>query len=122
MTIPVKGQNSPRSETKRRHLIVYVAGPMTGLKNANRPAFADAADELRSLGYVVLNPAVLPDNMPHERYMPICLAMVQAADIVCLLPGWESSRGAQIEYRYAKYQDKAVCGFDWLTGKEDALE
>lgn len=36
---------------------VYVAGPMTGLKDFNYPAFNAAADALRALGYQVENPA-----------------------------------------------------------------
>lgn len=122
MQMPVKSHNPARGETNYRHKVVYIAGPMTGLKSANRPAFAEAAETLRSMGYVVLNPAVLPTGMPRERYMPICLAMLEQADIICMLPGWETSGGAQIEYRYAKYQDKAICGYEWLIGKEDALE
>ena len=113
---------SAHSGEKTRKAIIYIAGPITGLKNGNKAAFAEAADALRKIGYAVLNPATLPDDMPADHYMPICLAMVQAADIICMLPGWETSGGAQIEYRYAKYQDKAVCGYNWLIGKEDALE
>lgn len=113
---------SAHSGEKTRKTIIYIAGPMTGLKSANRPVFAEAAETLRSMGYVVLNPAVLPTGMPRERYMPICLAMLEQADIICMLPGWDTSRGAQLEIRYAKYQDKAVCGYNWLIGKEDALE
>lgn len=122
MQMPVKGQKSARGELKTTQRIIYIAGPMAGLKNENRPVFAEAAETLRSMGYVVLNPAVLPTGMPRERYMPICLAMLEQADIICMLPGWETSGGAQIEYRYAKYQDKAICGYNWLIGKEDALE
>lgn len=100
--------------------VIYIAGPMAGIENKNRPAFAEAADQLRRIGFSVLNPAVLPDNMPAERYMPICLAMVQAADIICMLPGWSSSRGACIELEFAKYQGKDVVTYLWLMGKEDA--
>ena len=56
--------------------------------------------------YAVLNPATLPDDLPADRYMPICLSMVQAADIICMLPGWSQSRGANIELDFAKYQGK----------------
>lgn len=113
---------SAHSGEKSRKTIIYIAGPITGHKNGNKDAFAVVADALRKIGYAVLNPTTLPDDMPADRYMPICLAMVQAADIICMLPGWETSGGAQIEYRYAKYQNKAVCGYNWLIGKEDALE
>lgn len=122
MLMPVKGQKTPRGREKNRSSIIYIAGPMKGVENANRPAFAEAAERLRSLGYVVLNPAVLPVGMPLERYMPICLAMVQAADIICMLDGWGRSRGANIELDFAKYQGKDVVTYSWLIGKEGADE
>lgn len=122
MTIPIKGEKSPRNGEKTRHPIIYIAGPMKGLKNANRAAFAEAAEKLRSLGYIVLNPAILPIGMPPDHYMPICLAMVQAADIICMLDGWGRSRGANIELDFAKYQGKDVVTYSWLIGKEGADE
>lgn len=99
---------SAHSGEKTRKTIIYIAGPITGHKNGNKDAFAVAADALRKIGYAVLNPTTLPDDMPTDRYMPICLAMVQAADIICMLPGWSASRGANIELEFAKYQGKDV--------------
>ena len=48
--------------------------------------------------------------MPGDRYMPICLAMVTAADVVFMLPGWEESPGACLERAYAQYQGKKIIG------------
>lgn len=36
---------------------LYIAGPMSGIKYFNAPAFADAAFRLRLVGYEVFNPA-----------------------------------------------------------------
>lgn len=77
---------------------------MTGLPDQGRRLFHQAEDVLRELGWQVLNPAILPDGLPDDRYMPICLAMLSAADTVMLLPGWETSRGARLEAQYAVYQ------------------
>lgn len=87
---------------------VYIAGKMTGLPDLNRKAFMDAEQYLEGLGFVVLNPARLPDGLPPDRYMPLCIAMVQAADFVFMLTGWELSPGAIVERQYAMYQKKTI--------------
>lgn len=88
--------------------VVYISGKMTGLPDLGRSAFAEAEKLLEEQGYIVLNPAVLPDGLAKEAYMPICLAMLQAADWIYMLPGWEDSEGAKIELAYARYQHKKV--------------
>lgn len=89
-------------------MIVYIAGKMTGLPDLGRPKFQAAAKKLREDGFVVLNPAELPDGMPGDRYMPICLAMVTAADAVYLLNNWRESPGAILERSFAQYQGKLL--------------
>lgn len=89
-------------------MVVYIAGKMTGLPDLGRPRFQAAAKKLREDGFVVLNPAELPDGMPGDSYMPICLAMVGVADAVFLLNGWRDSPGATIERNYAQYQGKLI--------------
>lgn len=86
----------------------YIAGKMSGLPDKGRRLFHQAEEVLQELGWQVLNPARLPDNLPDNKYMPICLAMLTAADTVMLLPGWENSRGARLEAQYAVYQHMPV--------------
>ena len=101
---------------------VYVAGPMTGLPEFNYPAFREAATELTLRGYEVLCPvdSELENPTPGvpqswEWYMRRALAMVVAADGVALLPGWEASRGAQIEVTIAKALGMEIREFDkWV--------
>lgn len=50
--------------------VIYVAGPMTGLSELNRPAFMEAEKALTEAGFIVLNPAWLPVGLPPEKYMP----------------------------------------------------
>lgn len=89
-------------------MIVYIAGPMKGKPDGNKPAFMEAQRQLEEMGCLVLNPAVLPDGMPAGAYMPICLAMLEQADAVYCLPGWVESLGAMIERNLAFYQNKLI--------------
>ncbi|BBM66336.1 hypothetical protein VA249_29820 [Vibrio alfacsensis] len=87
---------------------VYIAGPMTGLPEVNKPAFFAKEAELKQEGKTVLNPAILPDGMSWEEYMHICIPMVQVADEIYMLRGWESSRGAVWEHQEAMATGKSV--------------
>lgn len=84
---------------------VYLSGPMTGLPDFNRPAFHKAAADLRAQGYVVINPAEvdLGPAATWSDYMRIHLAEIaRRVTQVFVLPGWESSRGAQLEVHVAR--------------------
>lgn len=89
-------------------MIVYIAGKMAGLPDLGRARFRAAAEKLRKEGHIVLSPAELPDGMPRDRYMPICLAMIGAADAVYFLGNYRFSAGANIELRFASYQGKHI--------------
>ena len=90
--------------------IVYLAGPMTGLPDYNRPAFAEAAAFFRGHARAVLSPHTLPDGMPYASYMDITMAMVRACHIVHCLPGWSASKGASAEIAYARCLGKGIMG------------
>lgn len=83
-------------------MVVYISGPMTGLKNYNHDAFNQAQYKLEQRGYNVLNPATLPLGLTDAAYMDIGLAMLRSADIVLLLDGHENSKGAAAEKAYAE--------------------
>lgn len=89
-------------------MIYYIAGPMTGMPDGNRPAFHRAAAGLRAEGHTVLDPALLPMDLDDKAYLPICTAMIDAADAVYLLDRWQSSMGAVAEQNYALRQGKLV--------------
>lgn len=89
-------------------MIIYIAGPMSGIKDFNRPLFNMVAAELADQGHSVLNPATLPDGLSQGQYMQICLPMVAVADELVMLPGWEQSEGAYIEFLSAKKCGKTI--------------
>lgn len=86
-------------------LIAYIAGKITG-DSAFRGKFAHAQKVLERQGYIVLNPALLPEGMKPEDYMRICMPMIDIADVVFFLPGWSNSKGAQLEKQYCAYVQK----------------
>ncbi|UVK62591.1 deoxycytidylate deaminase [Arthrobacter phage TaylorSipht] len=86
-------------------LVLYVAGPMTGLPDFNRKAFHAAARRLRAVGFEVLNPAENEPPVPDPEWvdwMRVGLAQVLRADGLALLPGWWDSKGAKIERQLAR--------------------
>lgn len=88
---------------------IYISGKMTGLPDLGREMFMAAQSQLeRDSRNVILNPAVLPPGLPRESYMPMCLAMLDAADAVLMLPNWRDSAGARLEHDYAMYQGKRI--------------
>ncbi len=102
-----EGPKQADSEEKTARGVIYIAGPIKGHADYIE-RFCAAQLDLEARGWIVLNPADLPAGMPAERYMPICLAMLQQADAVYMLHGWEGSDGAGIEYLLAEYQGKEV--------------
>lgn len=121
---------------------VYLAGPMKGIPELNRPAFRTAADNLRGLGDVVFNPADSHGDAPIDEatgaaggrsradWLKMDLAIVANwAEAVVLIPGWRNSRGAVLEANAAmefglevwEYEPKAN-GFEMYPVKELHLE
>ena len=82
---------------------IYIAGPMTGLPESNYPAFNAMAARLRALGYHVENPAEnpVPACKSWRGYMRMAITQLVTCDAVALLPGWGTSKGANIEARLA---------------------
>lgn len=79
---------------------VYIAGPISGLPDGNRPAFAAAADMIRRIGAEPIDPHHVSDMAGVTTWrdcMIADLAELIHADAVFLLPGWSLSRGAKIE-------------------------
>lgn len=97
---------------------LYIAGPRSEIEDYNRAAFIAGATHLRRAGHWVLSPVELdmPEDgmaeggdgtaLPEDVYvrgLGRCLAAMLDAglDGIALLPGWEDSRGAQLEVAVA---------------------
>lgn len=102
------------SEQKRKP-VVFIAGPMTGYHNFNRSEFNTEAGLLEERGFTVLNPAILPDGLRHDQYLHITLSMLEQADAVFLLNGWEKSRGATREFDRACELGLLFLYQDWVS-------
>lgn len=91
---------------------LYLAGPMSDLPEYNYPAFFDAADQLREVGYLVSNPAELHSlDEPLPDYSTMLAGALKASldcDGVAVLPGWGDSRGARLEVYVALYLNRPV--------------
>jgi hypothetical protein len=90
---------------------IYIAGPMTGYPELNFPAFHAAADRFRRAGWEVANPAENfggRTDLARESYLRADLTLLARCDAIAMLPGWQSSRGAQMEYLLARALGMAV--------------
>ena len=88
-------------------MTIYLSGPITGVPDPE-DRFIVAEILIEEMGPTVINPAILPLGLKPADYMRISLAELEAADAVALLPGWERSRGAQIEVLSALYVGKKL--------------
>ena len=71
--------------------IVYIAGPIIDAPDYYE-AFDEAENDLRVMNFITLSPAHLSTDMPVDRYASVCAAMLDSADAVYLLEGWETSK------------------------------
>lgn len=81
-------------------MTAYIAGPVTGKPNLNRPAFARAENLLRSWGHEPVSPFDVSPYSPDKTWLDYMLDDIPAmlrCEVVVALPGWIWSRGARIE-------------------------
>lgn len=76
---------------------------MTGHPQLNFPTFHAEAARLRALGYEVINPAEI--NAGHGADWLACMRNdikhLVDCDAIAMLEGWQTSRGARLEYTIA---------------------
>lgn len=83
---------------------VYISGPITGIDFGNRFAFSCARCALELCGYEAVDPSdvQLDDEATWSDYMRADLKLLLDCDYICMLEGWEDSKGARIERELAE--------------------
>lgn len=112
---------------KLQQQVAYIAGPMRGHPRFNFDAFYEAEDRLTELGYEVLNPARMDEELGFnpdtdnpqgdflESAMKRDVEAVYRADVVVMLPGWEKSTGATAEKWLAHWRHIPVWQYPDMT-------
>jgi hypothetical protein len=84
--------------------------------------FSAAAIALHREGYAVMNPAALPSRgFTHRQYMHVTIAMLDVCDILCLLPDWQKSPGAVMEFIRAILTRKIIVTYNELITDPDCI-
>ena len=101
-----------QSNEEKRKAKIYIAGRVSGVKpEVYEKQFATVKAELEKAGHEVINPLT---DIPHEDTtnwgltIMECLPYVADCDCIAMLPGWERSDGAQIEYHFARHHHLQV--------------
>jgi hypothetical protein len=102
---------------------IYIAGPMTGHEDFNFPAFHAAAGRFRQAGWHVANPAENfggRTDLARETYLRADLTMLARCDAIAMLPGWDESKGAKVEYMLGRELGMEIFDAESLQPLADA--
>ena len=97
--------------------IVYLSGKISGKENYKQD-FSEAERFLSLRGYVVINPSqldLISKDLTYEQYMQICYRLVDIADIIFMVSGWQNSKEANAQLTYAKSLGKKVMYQDYYA-------
>jgi hypothetical protein len=91
--------------------VIYVAGPYRALTEYEIKQNIERAEkiaiELWKLGWAVIcphkNTAFFDGNIPDHLLLEGYLQILKRCDAIFMMPGWECSEGAAIEYIHAKF-------------------
>jgi hypothetical protein len=88
---------------------VYISGPITGHEEDAKERFRKTADYVMNImDAETIDPELIGRaaaenaDLDHEEYMEIAFTLLRMCDAIYLMPGWEDSRGCQMEKVYAE--------------------
>lgn len=102
---------------------IYISGRITGTENYLE-RFAKTETLLTKIGDTVINPAKinaqLPENTDYDDYMRLSFVLLDMADAIYMMNGWEKSKGARMELLKAYQTGKRIIfeGEDRYVGLE----
>lgn len=121
---------------------VYISGPITGHEEDAKERFRKTADYVMNImDAETINPELIGRaaaenaDLDHEEYMEIAFTLLRMCDAIYLMPGWEDSRGCQMEKVYAENRGMKVMtgetvlqewlekwGEEWAKGYEEGVK
>lgn len=106
---------------------IYISLPITGRDfDEVESEILYVSGVLEREGYHVVTPIdfdVNPDlDKPYHELLGNDIKALMECDEICLCPGWEKSKGCQLEHFAAKLWDKEIMEFEKLKNKEDMEE
>ena len=91
---------------------VYIAGPITGYVHY-KEKFDGVEAKLLELGLETINPTNGPEEESYRAYIDRGIHQLRYADMICMLPGSATSRGAMLEFRYAQTIGMPILKANW---------
>lgn len=83
---------------------IYISGSITGTEDYIE-RFEAVQKRLTKEGHQVYNPAhansFMPEGTTYEEYMKVSFLLLDMAEAIYMMKGWQQSKGANREYGYA---------------------
>lgn len=89
---------------------IYISGKITGTTDYMKRF--ESAEKALSKYHIVINPAKVNAQLPKEtvweEYMKMSMCMLEMCNAIYMLKGWKDSKGAKLEYEFAKSKNYKI--------------